>query len=181
MSDFPSARYELPIISSYGACGAAFSVAIFNSVITAGGGAALWPSANLALYFPFRLSAPYVMRTMWWANGTAVAGSVDAGIYGRDGTKLYSTGLTAQAGTSTVQSVSLATPLCLQPDMYYMAMNSSAGSATFNRTAYGVEQSKSGGFAQQAVGAVTLPATASMAAIATAYQPLFGIASATVI
>ncbi len=180
MADFPSARFHLPVIASHGPDAMAMQGAIIVGATTAAGASAVWPSANLAIYIPFRLSSPYLVKRFWWANGTAVAGTVDCGVYTADGTLLVNTTATTQSGTSTIQTVT-PTAFLLPPGSYYMALDASSGSAQFNRTAYSVELGKAMGLAQQAVGSGTLPATATFATIAQAYQPLFGIANATVI
>ncbi len=181
MADFPAARYQLPVISAHGTDSAGMTLACFNGTAVALGGSAVWPTANLALYMPMRIVAPYLVKTLWWANGATVTGNVDCGVYTGEGTLLFNAGSTAQATINTIQKVSLGTAVLLVPGTYYLALNSSSGSATFQRTALTAQVALAAGQAQQAVGAVTLPATATFAATAQAYQPFFGIANATVI
>lgn len=73
---------------------------------------AAWPTANLAVYAPIIL--PELVTGAWLAvyNGAVVSGNFDIGIYaadseGKPGTKIVSTGSTAQAGTSQWQMVSI--------------------------------------------------------------------------
>lgn len=144
-------------------------------------GSAVWPAANRAIFVPFALAGQYPVVKVWWANGAAVAGNVDCGVYSVDGTLLLSAGSTAQAGTSIVQSVTLGTPVLLEAGSYYMALAASSASAQFlrqpNATIAGMQLC---GMAQQA-SALPLPATFTLATVASQYVPFFGIASALVI
>lgn len=176
MSDFPAARFHKPVISSHSieSLGGALRA---NSVSVPA--SASWPATSRAIYVPFTIAAPYLVQKFWWANGSAVAGNCDCGIYTADGTLIANTGATAQAGTTTIQSVALGTPLLLLPASYYMALANSSTGNVF-RSSPAVAACQMFGMAQQA-SAEPLPATATFATIATAYLPLFGIASATVI
>lgn len=181
MADLPVNRFHLPVISSFGPETGALAAAAITAPTAATGGSATYPAGNLAIYVPFRLWSPYLVRLLWWANGAAVAGNTDCGIYTGGGTLLTSAGSTAQAGTTTLQTVTLGTPLLLTPGSYYMAMNASSASAQYLRAAQAAAPYAAIGYAQQAVGAIALPATATFAAYAQTYQPLFGIASTTTI
>src|SRR5689334_23396390 len=70
-------------------------------------GSAVWPTANLAIYCPFRIGTSRLARKLYWVNGAAVSGNVDCGIYDVAGRKLVSAGSTAQTGTTAVQSVDI--------------------------------------------------------------------------
>lgn len=177
MSDFPAARFHKPVLSS-------ISVESIGSILRGDGVAApasaVWPAANRAIFVPIAIAAPYPVRKLWWANGTAVAGNVDCGIYSADGTRLISAGATAQAGTSAIQSVTLGTPFLLLPGLYYLALAFSSASGTAIRVASGTLAPQMAGCAQMAT-AEPLPATATFASIASSYIPIFGIASSPVI
>lgn len=173
MADWPFARYHKPSISSLS------PEAVPGSSLSAVPASAAWPSANLAIYVPFMLAAPYLVQRLWWANGATVAGNVDCGVYTGDGTQLFHTGATAQATINVVQSVSNG-PTLLLPGAYYMALSASSGSATFFRLAPAAARLQAMGLAQQAT-AEPLPATFTLASMAQTYIPVFGITSSTVI
>lgn len=178
MSDFPAARLHMPVISSFFSPEAVgTSGLVVNTSATA---SATWPSANLAIFVPFALAASYLVKSLWWANGTAVAGNVDCGIYSLGGALLVNAGSTVQAGTSAIQSVTLGTPILLTPGPYYMALACSSSSATIKRGAGNLNAQKILGMAQWATGGLPLGA-ATLASVTNAYVPLFGFTSRTLI
>lgn len=122
-----------------------------------------WPSANQATYIPFVLPWPYTVNRVFWLNGSSVTTvNVDFGIYSGDGELLYSTGSTARAGASSVQYVTVATPMVLSPGPYYFGH--SCSSSTTNRGGQGavtgvtLPRMALAGFLQEA-SALPLPAT----------------------
>lgn len=173
--DFPGGRPMRPVLSSYSIEASGLGKQASSTTSPA---SSAWPAANRAIYVPFVLPAAYQVTKLWWANGATAAGNVDCGIYSVGGTKLASTGSTAQAGTSVVQSVSVS--ILLQPGSYYMALALSSISATILRNVPSSGPLAAMGVAQQAT-AFPLPATATFAAASTAYFPMFGITSASVI
>lgn len=138
-----------------------------------------WPAANRAIFVPLTLSAPFRTAKAWWANGATATGNVDCGVYTPGGTLLGSTGSTAQAGTSVVQSATLA--LTLLPGNYYLALSlSSTGTLLRTSGLSSAVGSPAAGLAQMA-SAFPLPASATLAAVSSSYVPLFGITSSAVI
>lgn len=87
----------------------------------AAGVSGTWPTANRAYLFPFRTERPAIVKQLFWENGAAVSGNVDCGIYTLDGTRIVSTGATAQSGTSTSQVVDI-TDTLLGPGLYWCAL-----------------------------------------------------------
>lgn len=122
-----------------------------------------WTTANQARYFPMAVPWAYTVRRVWWANGTTGGSNVDFGIYSPDGSKIYSTGSTAQSGTSVLQFVT-PTAFVLPAGDYYFALNSSGTTGVFFGTAGTAVNQRLCGILQQAVGAVTLPSPATFAA-----------------
>lgn len=175
--DYPFSRFHKPTIGSLSIEAVGMPIRAWTTGNLLSGA---FPSANRAIYVPFTLAAPYLVQKFWWCNGSAVAGNVDCGVLTGDGTLLASAGSTAQAGTSTLQSVAIGTPLLLLPGSYYMALAASSATATFLAPTPTVRQQQMMGIAQQAT-ALPIPATATFATPASAYLPLFGIASALVI
>lgn len=95
-----------------------------------------WSVANMAIMVPVSFGRAETIRKVAWANGAAIAGNVDVGLYSFDlvlATRLFSTGSVAQAGASTIQT---ATPAALPYTVtagttYYMVIASSNVGATF--------------------------------------------------
>lgn len=142
---------------------------------TTGGAAAsaTWPTANLAIFIPFTLSAPYTVTQMFLWNGATATGNFDLGIYDHVGTKLVSAGSTAQSGTSVIQVVNV-TDTQLGPGLFYMALAMDGTSGTVARTAPArTAFCKILGMAQMA-SAFPLPTTATYATVANSFIPFFG-------
>lgn len=136
---------------------------------------AVYPTANLALYFPFAISQSCIAVDMFCYNGAAVAGNVDMGIYTAGGTLLVSTGATAQASTNVLQKIAITDTTLVGPNDFYMGISlSDATTATLFRVATAAQTQGSQGGLQEA-SAHPLPATATFAACATAYTPFFGL------
>jgi hypothetical protein len=122
-----------------------------------GAASAVWPTANLAIYVPFTLAIPGRVRQLGLFNGTVVSGNFDVGIYRYDGTRLISTGSTAQAGTSALQFVAAA--LDLPPGRYYLGLALDNITATvFRQSQWTAAMLEALGVGQQA-SAFPLPAT----------------------
>jgi hypothetical protein len=132
-------------------------------------------TASLAVFIPFVVPEPMVCTKLFWGNGTAVAGNLDAGIYDTAGTRLVSTGTTAQSGTTNVQVVDI-TDMALARGLYYLAFASDTSGATQKvyaaLPAAGIPQSL--GLLQMAA-AFVLPSTATYAKYASAFMPLVGV------
>lgn len=147
-------------------------------------GSTTWagPGANGAVFVPFALDGDFLVSTVWWANGAAVAGDVDAGVYSIAGARLASCGSVAQAVTDVVQSAAVTTPVTLPAGMYYLALAASSASARFymQALAVGFEATKSLGICSMA-SAFPLPSTATLAVAASTAMPLFGISRAAVV
>ena len=143
---------------------------------------AAW-TANLVLYVPLITVEPMVVSRFFWRNGITVGGNTDIGIYNEAGTsKLVSTGSTANAGTSVIQSVDVTDfrlPACSR---FWLALGCDSGTQTFwqaNALGRGLEFA---GARQQLSGwSSGLPATASLDAATIAALPLFGFTGGSVI
>ncbi len=135
-----------------------------------------WPSANLGLFVPFvippRRSFGSLRAVI--ANGAAVSGNVDVGVYRSDYSLIASTGAVAQSGTSTIQDLA-ALAVDLGPGQYYLGMSCSSGTATNTMmTTYAGGTLAALGCFQMAA-AHPLPATVTPAVYAQSVLPLFGI------
>jgi hypothetical protein len=137
-----------------------------------------WPTANLGLYFPLTVQRSVLVSRLAWCNGTVnAAANIDVGIYDYELNRLVSTGNTLMSGANAVQSVDI-TDLSLPPGRYYLAMVvDTVTTATFLRGVGGAtlsaETIRAHGAAQEA-SASPLPATATFAAFAQNYVPIFG-------
>lgn len=136
-----------------------------------------WPTANRAYYIPIAIRYPITITSLWSANGAAVSGNFDIGLYAFDGRKIVSTGSTAQAGTGTIQNVSIAATT-IGAGQYYiaMAMDNTTG-RVFSVNPTFTSLGAISGLLQQNT-AFVLPASATFATTvgSNAYIPLAGLA-----
>lgn len=104
----------------------------------------------------------YVTRFVW-ANGTVVAGTVDAGIYDEGGTLVISSGPQTQTGTSQNQSFDV-TDTAIAAGTYYLSLLFSNATARFRGASLDARNLRSAGCFMQDVGSATLPATMTFTA-----------------
>jgi hypothetical protein len=174
MTDFPSTEISPLFISSLSVLAGGEGLRTGTAVPGLAAVTSSWQTASLAIYIPLYIPTPYTVRRVFWGNGSALAGNKDFGIYSPDGTKIYSTGSTAESGASAIQYVT-PTAFVLQTGRYYMAIvcdqttnhgwGIAAGSAIMLRMA---------GYLQQAT-ALPLPNSATFAAKANTFIPICGI------
>lgn len=121
----------------------------------------VWSAANRALFIPFALGKPATITRIFWFNGATVSGNVDCGVYDAAGTRLISSGSTAQAGTTAIQSVDV-TDTLIGPGQYYLALAMDNVTGTIRiRTLGNVVLSKSVGMAAMET-AFPLPTTVTL-------------------
>jgi hypothetical protein len=125
-----------------------------------------WQSASRAIFIPFVLNGSFACKNIWVANGAPVSGNWDLGIYTSAGVKVASTGLTAQAGTNTTQTIALVT--ALSAGNYYMAavLDNVVGACYGVAPVASLASSSLAGMAEQAA-ASPLPANATFASAQT--------------
>lgn len=176
----PAPPAPLTVISPWSGCSLGGSAGGTLGTIASGA----YPAANRGLFIPFRITTPYLVKRAWTYNGTTMAGTntVDIGVYtaGVTPTRLFSSGPITITGTSVIQSYDLTGVAellrWLQPGLYYLAISLSSASDHLFRVALAALFMAGFGCAQQAsIG--TLPATATLAAVASAYVPMFGISN----
>lgn len=121
-----------------------------------------WPTANKAIFVPFVINTNCTVKKMFVVNGATASGNLDIGIYNEDGTKLVSSGSTAQSGTNGLQVIDV-TDTPLSPGAYYMAlaMNGITGTMFKYTAGTGAQMSQLGVYQQTT--AFPLPATATFA------------------
>lgn len=159
-----------PVISTLGPAGPVAGTANISP------GSATWVAANRIIYTPLRLSEPYLVRRLWLMNGTAVSGNIDIALMAADGTRLLAAGLTAQAGTTAIQTVAV-TATWIGAGLYYLAVMLDNVTGTVWRTA-SILQPRLCGFTQEAVAAGNpIPAVATFATNTTLFVPVAGLSS----
>ena len=132
-----------------------------------------WPTSNLALGFWFRLQTPTVFGCFFVTNGSVVSGNFDISVYNESFAELYTTGSTAQSGTSANQSV--AQTFTLPIGLYYCALAFNNTTATvFAKSAGAASGPASLGLVQMST-AFPLPTTLVPELYGTVVVPLFGI------
>lgn len=132
-----------------------------------------WPAANRALGFWFTLEQQTTFACFFVANGATVSGNFDISVYNESFAELFSTGSTAQSGTSANQSV--AQTFTLPPGLYYCNLAFDNTTATVQaKTAAAAATPASHGFVQMS-SAFPLPSTFVPELYGTTTVPLFGI------
>ena len=86
---------------------------------------AAWTTANMAVYMPIVVRHSITIKQLRVVNSSAISGNFDLGLYdvdeeGLPRTRLVSTGSTAQAGASDVQSVNVSVT-ALVAGVHYLA------------------------------------------------------------
>lgn len=136
-----------------------------------------WPSGGVALFVPFYLESPMLVVGVYWLNGTAVSGNVDAGVYTADGARVFNVGAQQQSGTSAIQKTILKTAKWLSPGLYYLALVADNTTATLqgqvNRLATGTLAQVLG--MAQASSAFPLPQSPVLGMIRQENIPVVGI------
>lgn len=165
------------LISPMSLCAAGIDTYLLSATAFASG---TYPASNRALGYMFEIADYFLVRKVWWFNGTtATTNNADVGVYSEDGaTKLVSGGSTLIATANVVQEIDC-TDTLLPPGRYWCVYNQNGTTATpmLNSTA-SVGLLRVMGWAQFA-GAVSLGAAFTPAAIATTGVPFFGIAGRT--
>lgn len=132
-----------------------------------------WPATNDAIFVPFTLSCPILVKRLFAGNGNVASGNMDVGIYTYSGAKIISAGSVAQSGTVTLQFFDIADTY-LSPEIYYMGMAINNTSATVRRCNITVIRERHYGVVKMA-SAFPLPATAVFATMTASIVPLLGM------
>lgn len=165
--------YKVPIITSISANSLGPNMLTEPALTFA---AAVWPTANLAFFIPFRIAYPYLAQKMFWNNGATVGtNTIQVGIYDDQGNQLVISTATTTSGANVLQSVSI-TPTLLQRGLYYMAMVMNGATDIVWRTIPPIPLARAWGVYTQ-VSAAPLPSPATFAGSATAYIPFLGLTS----
>ena len=175
MSDFSKPKVQFPplFISTYTQPFCGMEARAIGGINPASGA---WPLALYVAYVPFQLPFPYLVRRIWWQNGSAAGGNTDVGVYTSGGTRVFSTGSTAGSGNSAPQFVTIADTL-LHPGSYFFAMvhDSITTNQLQRGTTLSIVQQRAIGHLSQTLGSGPLPVTATFAASSQIVYPLCGI------
>jgi hypothetical protein len=130
--------------------------------------AAVWPTANLAIAYPFRVTEDSTAYKLWYGGSTAASGNIDVAIYDSAFSKVISTGTQVHAAATTVIDVA---NTALTAGVYYLAVSIDNTTAQLQRYATALR-----GFGMvQMAAAFVLPTTFVPAAIANVYVPNAGV------
>jgi hypothetical protein len=171
MSDFPALAapgVAYGILSTMGE-GSPIGEACLISGNAANGNAVM-PGANVAMYIPVLVPDTATVYKLAWLNGATVAGNVDVGVYDFKGSRLVSSGSTAQSGVSAIQVADIADTV-IRPGLYYLALATDSATATFQRGFVTTQLARASGACQQST-AFVLPATATFGNPSAANMPL---------
>ena len=151
-----------------------------GDVIAANGTAApvsaTYPSANLAIAIPVKVTETITVKKLWCMNGATASGNINMALYNSAfilvaGTE---TGSTAQVGTNVTQEFTI-TPTGITPGLYYIAIAMDNTTGTLFRYSFGTESAKHAGIYNQA-SSFDLPTVATPADAVT-YVPLMGLST----
>jgi hypothetical protein len=138
-----------------------------------------WPTANLAIYIPLSLPWSYTVNRVFWINGATVGGNCSVAVLDSAGVRLATSGSTVTSGASTIQYVTLGSPLVMSAGRYFLGISFS-GTTTVSWLTTGVtaDFGRMMGLFQQA-SAHPIPTTATFASFASIGYPFAGITRTT--
>lgn len=137
-------------------------------------------AANLAVFVPFGISEPFLVREVWWFNGSGAGGNIDVGVYDTAGTRLFSLGSTAKGTVSVPVTSTGMTDYTLSPGDYFLAFASDSATASlFYGWAPAANLAASVGVGQMA-SAFALPSSAAIVPLTNALLPYCGLNGYTV-
>lgn len=141
-----------------------------------------WLGSGVAVYIPFSLVEPFVVRQVIWYNGGTAANNMAVGVYDRTtGQRMVDCTSTARSGTSVLQAVDI-TDVMIPPGKYWLAgLQDTVGTGTNFCWAANTHYYKCMGVAQESVGSGTLPATCTPVTIASQFVPWIGISGRTLL
>jgi hypothetical protein len=172
----PLTVYEMPYIpqeSSFTFGQDSIGLEMAGLVAYGNPSSAAWPTANKAFYFPFTLQIPQMAYQLWVWNGATTSGNFDIGLFDESGTKLGSSGATAQSGASSIQTVDITDVLLPQGTTWLGLSFNNTTATTFRINPAAAYIAPLGCYVQTT--AYPLPTTATYSRIDAAYVPMCGI------
>lgn len=154
-----------------GANGVISTATILNGMSVNLPASTAWPTANLALFIPFRLAEPVTVYKLATGSGATAAGNFDIGIYDAAGNRMVSSGATAKG--ASVEHIADVTDTRLGPGLYYLAMSADGTNNYIMQTATSIpiQKSRMLGIVSMAT-AYVLPLTATFAAVGVGAIPM---------
>lgn len=174
MADFPGSVITPPFILS-----TSRYFALWEGNARAGGAfvpaSAGWGTASQAVYIPFSLPFPYLIRRMFWVNGSSAGSTHELAVYTFGGRQLVTTSGQTGTGNSAPQYITLGTPYLLSPGTYYLgySLNATTSNRIFLDSDLSALIKRFTGILEQA-SASPLPALATFATPTTTSYPLVG-------
>jgi len=149
-----------------------------NNITLFNANSLVWPTANLAMFFPFMVNKRITAVKMFAMNGATLSGAIDVGIYDVSGTRLISSGSTGQVGVSNLQIFDIV-DTSFGPGTFYLAvtMNNIIGRLMAGEDAIARTLSSVG--ILQMTAAFPLPAVATFATVTEPNNriPWFGLST----
>lgn len=90
---------------------------------------ATWPTANLAIIYPFYVWEPTTVLKLGWFNGSSAGGATCVALYDASLARLVTTTATTRSGNSTAQWVDVTDTALTPGALHYAAMSHSATTA----------------------------------------------------
>jgi hypothetical protein len=149
-----------------------------RSAAITGTGSITWV-ANLAVFIPFGVAQPFLVREVFWQNGSAAGSNIDVGLYDTAGNRLASLGSTAQGTASAVVTSAAFTDYTLAPGDYYLAFAAVGTTNVAGGWAITANVSAAFGVGQMAT-AMALPNPATIVPLTNAVLPYVGLNGYTV-
>lgn len=134
---------------------------------------AAWPAANDAIFVPFLITQPILVKRLFVMNGNTATGNIDMGVYTDDGSRIVSSGSLLQSGTNVPQYFNV-TDFVLTPGNYYFAEAMSNVTGTSGRINISVSRSRTFGILK-ATGSFALPPTVTFTTVTSGLIPMVGI------
>lgn len=163
--------HSIDTMTSYGTC--------FVSGLGAAAATA-YPTANMAIYVPFRLRHTVTAKKTWVACQTTGTGNIQIGLYDQTGARLITSGNVAKVAAADELVVDT-TDTVLAAGLYYMALVDATTTATYHVFVPAAPNAAAYGVRTEAVGSISLPATATWTVNQTlAYIPIMGLFTETI-
>lgn len=174
MGDWPKAADQLGlnawVITPYHEL--SIGLPALRSAIATTAASAAWPSANRALFVPFRLPRQMTVYQGVVGCGSGSTGNFDVGVYDSAGNKIVSSGATARAASTEV--VANMTDTAIGPGLFYMAVAVDGTTNIVQQVPAAVGLTKMLGVLEMG-SAYTLPATATYATVSAANIPMMAL------
>ena len=174
MTDFAQPSLTPLLITTFSRFGCGKLIRNYGGAITPASSA--WQTVDTMLYLPLWLPFPYVVRRLFWVNGSSANGNWAIGLLNQEGVRIYGSAATAASGASQPQYVATSSPILLAPGRYYLALTHSSAAANhaWSGNNFNNPRMKMAGILQEASQS-TVPATWTPVTASSSLIPLAGI------